>query len=96
MKGVGVGGWLPRAAVAALLCPGLSSPCPSGAADRGEGEGVEKGSVLSIDMRRGRFLVLTSSQVKANHGIGDAAEKRALGRLFGYERSLHRSKLAYF
>jgi hypothetical protein len=34
--------------------------------------------------------------LKANHGIGDAAEKRALGRLFGYERSLHRSKLAYF
>jgi hypothetical protein len=30
---IGVGGWLPRAAVAALLCPGLFSPCPSGAAD---------------------------------------------------------------
>jgi hypothetical protein len=34
MRGIGVGGWLPRAAVAALLCPGLFSPCPSGAADR--------------------------------------------------------------
>src|SRR5207247_193486 len=32
-EGVVGGGRLPRAAVAALLCPGLLSPCPSGAPD---------------------------------------------------------------
>jgi len=32
-EGLRLGLRLPRAAVAALLCPGLFSPCPSGAAD---------------------------------------------------------------